>query len=58
MMRPIAARWFELLIAREDLTKALETLAKTSSVELETHSELKTESTLPDLRGRLEEYNR
>lgn len=57
-MRPIAARWFELLISREDLTSALETLAQTSSVELETHSELATDSTLPDLRGRLEEYNR
>lgn len=57
-LRPRPARWFELLTAREDLTLAVETLAHTGAVELETHSETATPLVLPDLRGRLEEYNR
>ncbi len=57
-LRPAPARWFELLTAREDLTLAVETLARTGAVELETHSETATPVILPDLRGRLEEYNR
>ncbi len=57
-LRPVPARWFELLTAREDLTLAVETLARTGAVELETHSETATPLVLPDLRGRLEEYNR
>lgn len=57
-LRPTPARWFELLTAREDLTLAVETLARTGAVELETHSETATPLVLPDLRGRLEEYNR
>lgn len=57
-LRPQPARWFELLTAREDLTLAVETLARTGAVELETHSETATPLVLPDLRGRLEEYNR
>jgi len=57
-LRPQPAHWFELLTAREDLTLAVETLARTGAVELETHSETATPLVLPDLRGRLEEYNR
>jgi len=56
-LRPVPARWFELLTAREDLTRTVETLARTGSVELETHSESATPLILPDLRGRLEEYH-
>lgn len=57
-LRPVPARWFELLIARDDITLALETIARTNSVELETHSEITTRLSLPDLHGRLEEYHR
>ncbi len=37
-LRPSPARWFELLVAQEDLTAALETLATTGRVELEQRS--------------------
>ncbi|MBL8326795.1 MAG: hypothetical protein JNJ89_17720 [Rubrivivax sp.] len=36
MIRPRPARWFELLVARDDTTLALEALAATGAVELET----------------------
>ena len=57
-LRPEAARWFELLTSRADLTLALETLAGTGSVELETHSDSRARLNLPDLRDRMDEYNR
>ncbi|MEJ2508386.1 MAG: V-type ATPase 116kDa subunit family protein [Gammaproteobacteria bacterium] len=56
-LRPVPARWFELLTARDDLAAALEALARTDSVELESHSDTTTQLVLPDLQGRLEEYN-
>lgn len=37
-MRPRPARWFELLVARDDTTLALEALAATGAVELETRA--------------------
>ena len=37
-MRPRPARWFELLVARDDTTLALEALAATGAVELEARS--------------------
>ncbi|MDH3673415.1 MAG: ATPase [Gammaproteobacteria bacterium] len=57
-LRPAPARWFELLTARDDLTVALETLAKTRAVELEIYSETATRMTIPDLHGRMEDYSR
>lgn len=57
-IRPIPARWFEMLITREDLVKAVDVLARTGDVELETHSEATQRATMPDLRDRFEEYNR
>jgi V/A-type H+-transporting ATPase subunit I len=57
-LRPEAARWFELLTPRAGLTLALETLARTGSIELETHSDSRTRLDLPDLRERMEEYSR
>lgn len=40
MMRPWPTQWFELLVARDDTTLALEALAATGAVELETrHAE-------------------
>ena len=57
-LRPEAARWFELLTPRAGLTLALETLARTGSIELETHSDSRARLNLPDLRERMEEYSR
>lgn len=57
-LRPQPARWFELLTARDDLTLAVETLAKTHAVELEIQSEATAPTTIPDLQSCLEEYNR
>lgn len=57
-LRPIPARWFEILIARDDLVAAVEALARTGDVELETHSETTQRAMMPDLRDRFEEYNR
>ena len=56
-LRPVSARWFELLTARESLTMAVEALAQTGRVELETHSDTRTRVSLPDLQERMAEYN-
>jgi V/A-type H+-transporting ATPase subunit I len=37
-LRPIPARWFELLTDREELPRVLECLAATGGVELQRHS--------------------
>jgi V/A-type H+-transporting ATPase subunit I len=55
-MRPQAARWFELLTPREELTKALECLAETRAVELQTHSQPEHALELPGLPQALEEF--
>lgn len=57
MFRTIPARWFECLTARDDLTLAVETLAHTHKVELETQSEAHTRVILPDLREGLSRYH-
>ncbi len=57
-LRPFPARWFEVIIAREDLLKALEILAKTGEVELEIHSKTTQRAIMPDLRDRFETFNR
>ncbi|WP_303901500.1 V-type ATPase 116kDa subunit family protein [Thiohalomonas denitrificans] len=57
-LRPVPARWFELLTWREDLTRAVEALARTNRVELDTRSETAIPIMLPDLQQHLEEYNR
>ncbi|NHA15419.1 V-type ATP synthase subunit I [Thioalkalivibrio sp. XN279] len=55
-MRPQAARWFELLTPREELTKALECLAETRAVELQTHSQPEHALELPGLPQALDEF--
>lgn len=55
-IRPQAARWFELLTPREELTKALECLAETQAVELQTHSQPEQALELPGLAQALDEY--
>jgi V/A-type H+-transporting ATPase subunit I len=57
-LRPQPARWFELLTAREDLTVAVEALARTNRVELEVHGETTARMTTPDPEKSLEEYHR
>lgn len=57
-MRPASARWFELLTTRDDLTRAVETLARTGSIELETRSGTDVRFNMPDLQQRMDEYNR
>jgi V/A-type H+-transporting ATPase subunit I len=57
-LRPVPARWFELLTSKEELAKAVEVLAETQSVELETHSDEVSRINLPDLQDQLEEFNR
>lgn len=38
MLRSVSARWFELLVPRESVARALEALAATGKVELEADS--------------------
>jgi len=55
-IKPVPARWFELLTSRNDLTPALECLANTNAVELETRGESKDLLKLPTLRRYLDDY--
>ena len=57
-LRPVAARWFEVLIATEDLVKAVEVLARTGDVELEVYSETTQKVSMPNLRDRFESYDK
>ena len=57
-LRPVPARWFELLTTRDELALAVETLARTGSVELESQSGKEVRFNMPDLQQRMEEYNR
>ena len=52
MLRTVTAQWFELLTSRDELSAALDCLARTQSVQLQAYSQ--TESRLPmrDLRTR------
>ncbi len=55
-LRPVPARWFEVLVARDDSTLALESLAGTGAVELEVRA---SEAVPPaELAPLLEEYRR
>ena len=56
MIRPRAARWFELLVARDDTTLALEALAATGAVELETRSGATLPPSFDDLRPLLQRF--
>ena len=57
-LRPVPARWFELLTTQEDLTFALETLAATGCIELEIHSDVYPAISFQNLQKRLQEYTR
>ena len=57
-LRPVAAKWFELLIARNELGAALQNLSATGAVELQAHSETSATTLLPGLRAAVDEYKR
>jgi V/A-type H+-transporting ATPase subunit I len=56
-LRPVAAKWFEVLVVRDDLTAALDVLARSSRVELQSHGE--SRAPLLDRRARelLDEFS-
>ncbi|MEJ2646097.1 MAG: hypothetical protein P8180_14465, partial [Gammaproteobacteria bacterium] len=57
-LRPVPARWFEALLARDDLAPALEALARTGNVQLESAITLTgTNETSPDLEAQLERFH-
>ncbi len=56
MLRPLAARWFEVLVAQDDVAAALEALAKTGAIELEVRAERTTAEPLHELRPLLDAY--
>ena len=56
MIRPQLARWFEILVARDDATLALEALAATNAAELETRPAVGLPPALADLPPLLQRY--
>ena len=56
MIRPHPARWFELLVARDDTTLALAALAATGAVELEARSGAAPPESFADLRPLLQQF--
>lgn len=56
MIRPQPARWFELLVARDDTTLALAALAATGAVELEARSGAAPPESFADLRPLLQQF--
>ncbi len=56
MIRPQLARWFEVLVARDDATLALEALATTNATELEARPSIGLPEALADLRPLLQRY--
>lgn len=57
-LRPAMAKWFELLIARDELTEALRRLADTGEVELQARSDTSAAVLLPALRATVDEFKR
>lgn len=55
--RPEPAHWFDCLIARDDLTVTVETLANSGQVQLETRTVDQESGTLTDLSALLEEFH-
>ena len=56
-LRPATANWFEVLVLRDDLTTAIDTLARSSRVELESHGESHTPLLMPECREMLGEFD-
>jgi V/A-type H+-transporting ATPase subunit I len=55
--RPQQAQWFELLVVRDDLGVALDILARSARVELQSHGETREPILLPDYREMLDEFD-
>jgi len=56
MIRPQLARWFEILVARDDAALALEALAATNATELEARPSVGLPAALAELRPLLQRY--
>jgi V/A-type H+-transporting ATPase subunit I len=56
VIRPQPARWFELLVARDDATLALEALAGTGAIELEARPTAELPAALADIRLPLQQF--
>ncbi len=56
MIRPQPARWFAILVARDDTAMALEALARTGAVELEAPPTSVLPESLAELRPRLSQF--
>ncbi len=55
-LRPQPAAWFEVLVDRDDLTAALDVLARSARVELEGHGETAVPVLAPESRALLDEF--
>lgn len=56
-LRPQTTRWFELLVIRDDLTAALEVLARSARVELQSHGATHVPHVTSETREMLEEFD-
>jgi V/A-type H+-transporting ATPase subunit I len=56
-LRPVPASWFELLVLREDLTVAIDVLAQSSRIELQSHGESSATLLMPECRELLGEFD-
>ena len=56
-LRPASANWFELLVMRDDLAAAMNVLAASRRVELQSHGEAKAPLRMPECRELLEEFD-
>ena len=56
-LRPAAANWFELLVLRDDLAPAIDALARSSRVELQSHGEASAPLLMPECREMLGEFD-
>jgi V/A-type H+-transporting ATPase subunit I len=55
-LRPAQASWFEVLVLRDELTTAIDALARSASVELQSHGEASVPLMLPECRDMLGEF--
>jgi V/A-type H+-transporting ATPase subunit I len=58
MLRPLQTRWFEMLVAREDLAAAVGVLAASGRVELETATEVRVAVCPQHLQAGMDAYRR
>jgi V/A-type H+-transporting ATPase subunit I len=55
-LRPAPATWFEVLVLRDELTTAIDALARSASVELQSHGDASVPLMLPECRDMLGEF--